>query len=257
MAGTKTRVLMIADIICDKRLQMREEGTDAEHAEDLAASVMSHQKLPPIKAVEIDGKYYLTDGFHTLEAHKKAARSKIECRVRKGDWNDAILAAAAANKEHLAKKRTRADKERAVRALCDQLATTGEQWSVKRIAEHVGVSHDFASRYAKAADAAKPYKADPKPKKDRVEAAERREAKAASVPSIEETPAGQYTPVPKLKTGDPVPEFSDLEAGIGRVIRLVDDLGLKGTTEHLGAMRLLDELATLVANWKKAKKVAK
>lgn len=124
-------------LILDPALQSRAGGLDADHAADLAGAVRGGQRLPPVQVRSIPGRgYVVTDGFHTVEAHRLAGRPRVTCAVRPGSWEDAVLEAAAANQQHLGLKRTNADKRRAAR----MALVAVPHWSDNRIAGHVGVT---------------------------------------------------------------------------------------------------------------------
>ena len=126
----------------DGGTQMRLElnpATIAEYAETMLAGA----RFPDI-VVYYDGEHYwLGDGFHRLDAHKRAwgsdpTRPTIGAEVRSGTRRDAVLHAAAANANH-GLRRTNADKRRAV----ETLLRDGEwaQWSDREIARACAVDH--------------------------------------------------------------------------------------------------------------------
>ena len=47
-------------------------------------------EFPPIVVFVIDGKFYVVDGFHRLEAYRRAGHTEIECVVHDGDWAAAL-----------------------------------------------------------------------------------------------------------------------------------------------------------------------
>jgi hypothetical protein len=55
------------------------------------------ETLPPIGVYQIDGKYYLVDGFYRLDAAKLTGISEVDCRIYEGTKEDALLYSIAAN----------------------------------------------------------------------------------------------------------------------------------------------------------------
>lgn len=129
-------------------LQMRHLGTQEAHSRDMAEAIKRKEKVPPIKAVQCSHPetpdlvgIYVTDGFHTLAGHEANGSKTVPVLLSKGTWDDAVLAAAAANASHNSLKRTRDDKRKAVKHMLEQFP----KWSATRIADHVKVSKDLVS----------------------------------------------------------------------------------------------------------------
>lgn len=126
----------------DGGTQMRAELNPATVAEYTEAW-LTGARFPDI-VVYYDGlTYWLGDGFHRLESHKRAfgrdpSQPTIGAEVRSGTRRDAILHAAGANASH-GLRRTNADKRRAVETLLRD-----EEWSLwsdREIAKACGVDH--------------------------------------------------------------------------------------------------------------------
>ncbi|MCO5129292.1 MAG: ParB/RepB/Spo0J family partition protein [Xanthobacteraceae bacterium] len=119
-------------IRADADLQMRDGGVDvgtvAEYAEAMADGAIF-----PAVTVYFDGSvYWLADGFHRVEAARKANLTEIAADVRQGGRRDAMLAAVGVNASH-GLRRTNADKRRAVMALLRDPDWT--RWSNSKIAK--------------------------------------------------------------------------------------------------------------------------
>jgi len=111
---------------------------DREHVADLVELLRLGTRLDPID-VMFDGKErWVWDGFHRIEAHLDAAQSMIYCRVTNGSQRDAVLAAAAANKQHLGLKRDRESLKKSVKAVLYDVEWS--TWSDGKIAGHIGVT---------------------------------------------------------------------------------------------------------------------
>lgn len=100
----------------DADLQMRSNGIDigivAEYAEAMAAEA----QFPAIVVFTDGVSYWPGDGFHRIEAAKRAGRDTIFADVRNGSRRDALLHAAGANSNH-GLRRTQADKRQAIVSL--------------------------------------------------------------------------------------------------------------------------------------------
>lgn len=137
--------LRIGDIIRNPAFQMRAAGLSSEHADDLKDVLLAGGSLPPAQVWKVEGiGHILVDGFHTVEAHRRADKATVPCHVREGSKVQALLAATAANREHdqSGLKRTHSDKRRAVALIL----RTFKDWSDRKVAEHVGVSHPLVAK---------------------------------------------------------------------------------------------------------------
>ena len=122
----------------DSRLQMR-AALHFDVIEEYAGVIDS---LPPCKAIRIGEHYWITDGWHSYHAHKKANRDEIMVSYREGTFVDALVEAAGANHTH-GMRRTNDDKRRAVRALLSE-----QSWASKSdrlIADTCHVSNHLVS----------------------------------------------------------------------------------------------------------------
>lgn len=96
----------------------------------------------PCKVVRVGRQLILVDGFHRLEATRRACRSRILAAISEGTKLEALRAALSANSQHGARL-TNADKRRKVTvALSDE--TIG-MLSNRQIADLCGVSDRFVA----------------------------------------------------------------------------------------------------------------
>lgn len=110
---------------------------------DYAADIAEGATFPPV-VVYFDGAdYWLADGFHRLEAHKRLGLVEIAADVKQGTRRDAILYSVKANALH-GLRRTMADIERAVLMLKDDAEWS--QWPQGKVAEVVGCSRATVNR---------------------------------------------------------------------------------------------------------------
>lgn len=114
---------------------------------DYAADIAEGATFPPV-VVYFDGAdYWLADGFHRLEAHKRLGLVEIAADVKQGTRRDAILYSVKANAVH-GLRRTNEDKRRAVTLLLED--EEWRQWSDVKIAATCGVSDKTVAAIRKA-----------------------------------------------------------------------------------------------------------
>jgi DNA methylase/ParB-like nuclease domain len=108
--------------------------------DDYAAAVQAGAVFPPVVVFSDGTDYWLADGFHRLEARRRAGFTEISADLREGTRRDAVLFAVGANVSH-GLRRSNSDKRRAVLVLLED-----EQWrcwSDREIARIAVVSHEF------------------------------------------------------------------------------------------------------------------
>lgn len=128
--------LSLSLIIADEQFQPR-AILSQETINDYAQHMMAGVQFPPV-IVFLDGTaYWLADGFHRVEAAKKAGQSTILAEVHQGDRHLAVLYAVRANCEH-GLPRTNEDKRKAVEILL--LDPQWGAWSNNEIARRCAVS---------------------------------------------------------------------------------------------------------------------
>jgi len=133
--------LSIDKLRTDGGTQIRAKLSD-ETIEAYAEAYARKTEMPPVTAFYDGEAYWLADGFHRVQAARKAGRSRLDVDVRAGTQRDAVLHACGANDSH-GLRRSNADKRRAVETLLRD-----EKWgreSSNWIAKHCGVSQPFVS----------------------------------------------------------------------------------------------------------------
>ena len=135
------QTLLINEISVDPNLQSR-VSSNQNVVNDYAEAIQSTDTLPPLTVFHDGICYFLADGFHRLQAHKKLGRDRVSVEVMDGGRRDAFVFALSANAEH-GLRRSHADKRRAVQmALEDpELGTC----SNREIAKLCKVSHSFVN----------------------------------------------------------------------------------------------------------------
>lgn len=108
-------ILNIEKLVLDAGTQSRAK-LDEAHIERLKDAREAGATLPPIRVMFDGTNYYLFDGFHRVEAHKRIGLLGIAAYVEQGSLRDAILKSVGANSDH-GLPRTRDDKWRAVERL--------------------------------------------------------------------------------------------------------------------------------------------
>jgi hypothetical protein len=106
------RLLSLDKLTVDHGIQPR--GAMSERlVQEFAEALQGGAVFPAVLAVDDGEKTWIYDGFHRLEAHRKAGKAKIQVEVRKGTRRDAIRLAAGANSTH-GQRRSDQDKRTAV-----------------------------------------------------------------------------------------------------------------------------------------------
>lgn len=124
-------MIQLSKIIADERCQQR-ASMDFTTIAEWAQSMRDGIAFPPLITFNDGGRFYLADGFTRLKAAGMAGLAELECEMREGTLDDAIVFSCTANTKAKGQRWTNADKRRAVNRM---LATTPE-WTDGRIAKH-------------------------------------------------------------------------------------------------------------------------
>ncbi len=132
--------------------QIRLDGGTQPRAEVLIAVVEDYgeqmregAEFPPVVVFHDGTDYWLADGFHRMEAAKRARPDQpIDVDVHQGTQSDAQWYSYGVNKTH-GLRRGKDDKERAVKAALRH--PEGTRKTDREIADHVGVDHKTVSRH--------------------------------------------------------------------------------------------------------------
>lgn len=138
--------LLISDIIRDTRLQSRvalHEPTVETYRELIQTE---GKTLPPVTVYQTGELIHLVDGFHRVEAAKRAGKTHILANLRPGNFREAILFSVGANANH-GLPRSNADKRKAVLVLLQD--TEWSTWSDRDIANKTGTTHPFVGKVRK------------------------------------------------------------------------------------------------------------
>lgn len=145
----ETKPLHLAKIKVESWLQPR-DALDPEAIADYTRVFKTckdkESPFPPWRVYLIDGKHYLTRGFHRVVAAKAANRTTHSCEVFKGTRQEALIDAASSNADN-GVRRTNKDKRRAVLMLLT--SSDAPEWSNRFIAKMTHTTHELVNRVAK------------------------------------------------------------------------------------------------------------
>jgi hypothetical protein len=127
---------------CQARLGLAEEAVKSYER-----AYKAGKSLPALECFEVDGELIVVDGFHRLEAAKRADVATLPVEiVGKGTMAEAEWTALGKNHNH-GVRRTREDKRKAVQmALGNEAAA---KMSNRKLAEYLEVSHTFVANERK------------------------------------------------------------------------------------------------------------
>ena len=102
----------IAKLVTDAGTQIRQELNDATISE-YAEALEEGARFPPVVIFRAKGADLLADGFHRIQAYRRAGRSEIEADVYQGGRDEALWFALGANRAH-GQRLSGGDKRRAI-----------------------------------------------------------------------------------------------------------------------------------------------
>jgi len=109
----------------------------------LYSEAEGEEPLPPLDVFEIKGKFYVSDGFHRLEAAKRASRQTLACHVHTGSRQDAMRHGAFANLRR-GLVYSQQDRQRILERLLQDPQVS--QRSNRDLAQALGLSHVTVGR---------------------------------------------------------------------------------------------------------------
>jgi hypothetical protein len=105
------RDLRVTEVRERPGFQLRAGGLDRSHVNRLRLLLDDGEDLPAVKVAQVGEALYLVDGFHRLEAHRRAGLESVRAAVARMSLPEAQEEARLANTRH-GKGLSRADKEK-------------------------------------------------------------------------------------------------------------------------------------------------
>jgi hypothetical protein len=140
-AATIVENFLIANIRRDRDVQVR-KALDEKAVEEYKDLILAGELPPPVRLFYDGTDYWLSRGFHRVEAMLKADGERIAAEVKQGTRRDAILDCIGANADN-GVRLTNDEKRRAVKRLLSD--EEWSRWSDREIARHVRVSNNLVS----------------------------------------------------------------------------------------------------------------
>jgi hypothetical protein len=131
-------------IVVDPRIQQR-VALDAEKLEEYSGLYVDGRDLGRLIVFQTDEGWLLADGFHRVEAGRRAGLTELPCAVYQGSRRDALLYATSCNLRGV--PLSHADKRKRVQTLLTD--PEWAQWSDNSIAKHCGVTQPFVGTVRK------------------------------------------------------------------------------------------------------------
>lgn len=133
----------IYSLTIDPNLQQRVK-LNQDTAYDYSIALSEGEIFPPIIIWRCDdGKIYLVDGFHRVEAAKLAKMDELPYSSKSGSYREAMLFTISVNADH-GLQRSNADKRKAVMTLLQD--TEWSQLSTRELAKLAKVSHQLVHK---------------------------------------------------------------------------------------------------------------
>ncbi|MCL6683457.1 ParB N-terminal domain-containing protein [Sphingomonas alba] len=138
----------------DQRFQIRAEGLDAKRVKKYVYDMRRGDGFPAITVASVDGRLYILDGFHRVEAALQAGLPALNAKIAKLSEQAAVREAFKANVDH-GLNLNRKDKRNIFRIYLergDHLGRDGSPKSLRRMASdlHYIVSHATVRNWLKA-----------------------------------------------------------------------------------------------------------
>jgi hypothetical protein len=133
--------------LIDDRLRPASEMRAVLNVEAIQEYAHILMEMPPVKLMwdRKEGRYWVTDGAHTLTALAGTGQTIVRAMVADGDYLEAFRAASAENVRH-GVRITKADKRARLERACRALPGLVDDWpwSSARLGEFCGVGHHLA-----------------------------------------------------------------------------------------------------------------
>ena len=137
------KTLNLLNIRIDGGTQARDQ-LNQETVAEYAEKMRDGEAFPPV-TVYFDGSdYWLVDGFHRYFATKSNGKTSIECDIENGTLKEAVRFSWKANAKRGLPLNSN-DHRKIILAMLQDIEA--KEWSNRKIAEYVGVSHSTVNRF--------------------------------------------------------------------------------------------------------------
>lgn len=131
----EVRLIAVHNIRIDRELQSR-AFMSTDYVRESSEAILRGDIFPAVDVFWDGKKYWLADGFHRVEAHRKGGVIDVTCMIHYGKRRDAIIYSAGANQKFWI-PRSIEDKTRAAYMLFED--SEWQNKSPSQIAAHIGV----------------------------------------------------------------------------------------------------------------------
>lgn len=141
--------LALRDILQDEALQVRDK-TDEKLIIKYAENINAGTVFPPIEVADVNGVFYLTDGWHRLGAFRRLGRTHITAILTKRTRKESIWAAACANTTHgkpLSSKENRNVFRAFITSGQHRVGMKGKLMSMREIGRTLGRNHQTLNNW--------------------------------------------------------------------------------------------------------------
>jgi len=137
------KTLNLLNIRIDGGTQARDQ-LNQETVAEYAEKMRDGEVFPPV-TVYFDGSdYWLVDGFHRYFATKSNGKTSIDCDIENGTLKEAVRFSWKANAKRGLPLNSN-DHRKIILAMLQDIEA--KEWSNRKIAEYVGVSHSTVNRF--------------------------------------------------------------------------------------------------------------
>ncbi len=142
--GAKLEIQLVGvhNIKIERDLQSRVE-INRDYIREFSEAILRGDVFPAVDVFWDGKKYWLADGFHRVEAHRKAGIVDVRCTIHYGTRREALIYSAGANQK-FSIPRSSEDKARAAYMLFEDSEWSGK--SPSQIGAHIGVSGQTVRR---------------------------------------------------------------------------------------------------------------
>ena len=138
------KTLNLLNIRIDGGTQARDQ-LNQETVTEYAEKMRDGEVFPPVKVYFDGSEYWLVDGFHRYFATKANGKTSIDSEVENGTLKEAVRFSWKANGGKRGLPLNSNDHRKIILAMLQDIEV--KEWSNRKIAEWVGVSHSTVNRF--------------------------------------------------------------------------------------------------------------